>query len=83
MKLLNKFKSFDIYGHPIGVNYRGDGTFTTFFGSIMTLFTVVLVLTFAGIELERIVTNESQEETSRSVKIDVDEDKLYLQENNF
>ena len=34
---------FDLYGHPIGVHYRGSGTHNTKCGSFMTLVTFVLI----------------------------------------
>lgn len=37
-------KSFDFYAHPIGVNYRGSGSYPTGLGSLCSLATTVLVL---------------------------------------
>ena len=83
MKILDTFKSIDIYGSPVNVNYRGNSTFPTGFGSLMTLISVILLMQFAGIQLTGILTSDSQEEMTRSVKIDVDEIALDLKENNF
>ena len=34
----------DIYGHPVGVNYRGSGSYKTKRGALCTLATLILVL---------------------------------------
>ena len=34
---------FDLYGHPIGVHYRGSGTYNTKLGAFMSLATIVLI----------------------------------------
>ena len=34
----------DFYGHPVGVHYRGSGTYKTKLGALCSLITVVLVL---------------------------------------
>ena len=36
---------FDIYGHRIGVNHQGQEVYNTKLGSLLTLFTYVLILT--------------------------------------
>ena len=36
------FESLDIYGHQIGVNYRGQGTYTTKLGALLSIATLVL-----------------------------------------
>ena len=35
--------SLDIFGHPIGINYRGEGTFKTLLGSFCTVLITVLM----------------------------------------
>ena len=37
-------KWFDIYGHQVQMNYRGDGMFKTNVGGLLSLATVVLVI---------------------------------------
>ena len=45
---MKKFEKFlvnqDIYGHPIGVNYRGDGSYKTRLGALCTLTTYALIM---------------------------------------
>ena len=35
--------NIDIYGHAIGVHYRGSGTYTTRLGGFLTLVTLTLI----------------------------------------
>lgn len=39
-------KSIDIYGTPITLTYKGQGTFKTFVGGIFTLITLVIVMSY-------------------------------------
>ena len=48
-KLFKAFKAVDIYGHPIGVHYHGEGTYNTLFGSLLTVITAAIVISFASI----------------------------------
>ena len=43
-KLSDFLVGFDIYGHQIGVNYKGGGTFNTRLGALCTLVTYTLML---------------------------------------
>ena len=65
------FKSIDIYGHPIGVHYKGNSTYQTKLGSLVTLFTFVFVTIYAAILVIELRTGESQEVSSRSIKLDL------------
>lgn len=47
---LSFIRDKDMYGHPIGLNYRGDKTFKTSFGGCLTIFMVVIVFTFGIIK---------------------------------
>ena len=40
---MNSLRGYDMYGHPIGVNYRGSETYGTVLGSVFSLLTLVLV----------------------------------------
>ena len=47
MKFIGDYlKKFDIYGHKISVNYRGNESFNTRMGGLLSLAT--LVLTFVN-----------------------------------
>ena len=45
--MLDRLKSIDGYGHPVGVLYKGGTTHNTLFGSVFTLLTTALILIFA------------------------------------
>ena len=34
----------DIYGHPVGINYRGSDSFQTKMGALCTLATLIMVI---------------------------------------
>ena len=68
-KLASLFKGIDIYGHPIGVNYKGDGTFNTVMGSFITLITAFIVLSYASLKMMDIHSRDSQNELTHKIKI--------------
>ena len=41
--LLEMITNQDIYGHPIGINYKGSGTYKTLLGAFVTLITKALM----------------------------------------
>lgn len=60
---LNFFVSFDIFGHPVGVNYKGEDTFKTRVGAFCTL--AMYVVTFVSlIAMITAFNNNSKMETS-------------------
>ena len=44
-RVCEKFQSLDIFGHPIGVNYKGSPTFQTKMGAFFTMavYSVILI----------------------------------------
>ena len=59
-------KSFDIFGHPVGVNYKGEDTFKTRFGAFCTI--AMYVLTVLSLTtLTTAFSNNSKLETSTQV----------------
>ena len=66
-------KSIDIYGHPIGVHYKGNSTYQTKLGSFVTLMSFVIVTVYAVIIAIDLHTGESQDESSRAIKVDLEE----------
>ena len=57
----------DMYGHVIGVNYRGSGTYQTRLGSLCTLATYILMLISFGELLIAYNDGSKQEEKSQTV----------------
>ena len=48
MQTLNeKFIGLDTYGVPVTVNYRGDDTYKTRFGALLSLLSYFLLISFA------------------------------------
>ena len=43
--------TFDIYGEPIGVNYRGQSSYKTKVGTLMSLLTIGLGLAFLAVKI--------------------------------
>lgn len=67
-KLQDIIISFDIFGHPVGVNYRGEDTFKTRFGAFCTL--AVYILTVVNLTtLIKAYTNQSKLEKSTQASI--------------
>ena len=42
--LTKKLVDFDIYGHPIGVHFKGSDMFKTKLGALLTLMTYILII---------------------------------------
>ena len=83
-KVVSLFKGIDIFGHQVGVNYRGEGTFNTATGSLVTLITALIVLSYASLKMIDIYTRDSQNELSNKIKINPEESgDIFLKENNF
>ena len=78
------FTSFDIYGHPIGVHYKGSDTFQTRMGALCTLITYVL-MTVNFISLVKAFQDGSkQEEKVSTTYVDKFFTEAYnFKENNF
>ena len=82
--MLKKLKSIDIYGHPIGVLYKGSTTYQTLFGSIFTLLTTATVLIFASSKMTEIIQHTDQSVNTRTIIADIDKvGKVDLEKLNF
>lgn len=53
--MMNRVKSFDIFGEPVGVNYKGDTAFKTCGGALFTVVIYLIVLVFAGVKCQTLV----------------------------
>jgi len=49
----------DIYGHPIGVNYKGQASYKTKVGAILSLITFGLGLALIGIKIKQMVIKDN------------------------
>ena len=74
----------DMYGHPIGVHYKGSDTYQTQIGSLLTIVTYVVMI----INLVTLLTafndgSEQQEKTSTNFVDSFVTDAYGLKEHNF
>ena len=81
----DKFIGLDMYGTPISVNYRGESSYNTRFGALLSLISWFLLIAFAidqGIEL---VNRQNPQITIlNEVTEIVDDDTEYnLKDNQF
>jgi hypothetical protein len=51
--------ALDIYGQPIGVNYKGESSYKTKVGALMSLFTFVLGIALAGSKIKLMATKDN------------------------
>ena len=62
---LSKLKQYDVFGHKLGVTYKGQGAYTTVAGTICTLIvTVFSLIDFIMISSEYTQGSYSEEDTS-------------------
>ena len=81
---LKFLKGLDIYGYSVGVHYRGDSSFKTVFGAMISLFSFILII-MNTVKLARdFVTKNEQKESVRSVTESlVEVEDLSLKDNKF
>ena len=63
--MLKFLKSLDMYGHPIGVLYKGDTRHRTWLGCVCSILTMLFILLFASQALLAMATKTSQNEFTR------------------
>ena len=82
--MIKLIKKIDIFGHPIGVQFRGQETHPTLFGSFFSLFTIVCVLIYAVAQLYQTINHLNQEVSSIKITTDLDlEDPVDLKTFDF
>ena len=82
--LLKFLTGLDIYGYSVGVHYRGDSSFKTGFGAMLSLVSFILIIANTSTLIHAFVTKEDQKESVSSVTESlVDVDELSLKENKF
>ena len=67
-RALNNLSKADIYGHPIGVNYQGQETYSTNLGCLCTLATLVLILINTGTSIMAFFSKTNQDVFYQQVK---------------
>ena len=67
---VDKLVDQDIYGHQIGINYKGSGAYKTKLGAFFTLATYVLMCINLITLMQDFVSNERQDEKNTEVYLD-------------
>ena len=67
-KIDSLFKSIDIFGHPISVNYRGEDTFKTRLGAFFTIVVYTLMI-FNLVQLSIAYVDGSKQEEKNRVQL--------------
>ena len=57
-KTLAYFKSWDMFGHPVGLSIQGEEEFKTYYGSIATLLLTIYMLFVLYVAFEPIAKNK-------------------------
>jgi hypothetical protein len=55
LNLYDKFRSLDIYGEPVALNYKGKGSYNTGCGAFYTIITFILMLFFAVKQVNQLI----------------------------
>ena len=50
MNLRTAFKRIDMFGKPIGFNFNGQSTYTTWYGSILSMVAISLVILYTSVQ---------------------------------
>ena len=70
----------DIYGVPVGLKYRGETTFKTKFGAVMSLITIILVIAYAGVRSEKMFNRKDSnvQQVSKTLDLFAETDSFNL-----
>ncbi len=63
--------ALDIYGQPIGVNYKGASAYNTKGGALVSLFTIGLGLALAGSKINQMATRTNSTVTQLTNTLDL------------
>jgi len=56
MTLTERFKSFDMFGTPVGVNYKGEDSYKTKFGALVSILLYTIVGWYSTTKVINLVT---------------------------
>ena len=77
----NLFKRLDIYGHPIGMNYQGSGSYSTRLGGVLSLMTFILICINTTELVISFADHSNQKEKVNTLSEDMyDMEPIYLHE---
>ena len=78
----NLLKTIDIYGHPIGMTYKGSGSFSTRLGGVLSLMTFILICINTKELILSFSDHSNQKEKVYSLSEDLfDMEPIFLHEN--
>ena len=67
-------KSIDLYGEPVGINYKGSGTYNTYFGAFLSFFTFSLMVYYGALKTS-ILLDKNQPTTTYNTGVISDMNK--------
>ena len=74
----------DIYGHAVGVHYRGSGSYQTRLGALCTLITYMFIILNLVTVMSAFKDGSNQKENMQTMMVDnLGGDNYKLQEKNF
>ena len=83
-KFGKKFVDLDIYGHPVGVHFKGNNKFKTKLGALVTLVTYALILFNLGSLIIAFFDSSKQKENVQEKVVDaIYSGPFTLTENNI
>ena len=70
--MFGKFlEKFDIYGYPISLQYRGEETYRTAFGGVLTIFTFILICINTVDIITQYFDHSAQQEQTNTIQEDL------------
>ena len=81
-KVLSKFKEIDLYGEKISLTYKGEQTYKTLPGAIISVLVLLTMLAFSTYRCLVFVTRDGPELSKQSFTRDLDHEEALLP-NNF
>ena len=68
----------DIYGHKIGLHYKGRDSYQTKVGSFVTIITYIFIFIFLFKRVTEFIDRSTQVENFRKVKVDLIDDRMHV-----
>ena len=69
-KLIDRVVSWDIYGHPITVNYKGQGAYKTIVGTMCTFLTFGVIMWNFLVLWTRFTNHTKQDQSTSELLVD-------------
>jgi len=59
-----KFVSMDMFGHPVGIHYKGDSSYRTKVGSLFTLIAYMIIGSYTLLKITKLAILDNPEKSS-------------------